>query len=108
MLKSCSVCGKPSDETRCAKHRRNPNASWSTNRDRQLQARFRREVLARDGHRCIWLLEDNTRCTATTDLRAHHRKPVRDFAPGDPDAYDPRWGLTLCQEHDRLMDPYAR
>lgn len=105
----CRKCGRVSDQTHCPKHRKKPDgrSSWSKERDRGLQARFRREVLARDGHQCTYV-EDGIRCVATFDLRACHVRPLRDFAPGDKAAYDPANGRTLCGPHDRLTDPYAR
>lgn len=108
-LKACTVCGAASDERRCPSHRRPSNASWSEGRDRSAQARFRREVLERDGHQCTYVdPATGARCRATTDLRACHLRPLRDFMPGDPSAYHRSNGTTRCGTHDRLTDRYAR
>lgn len=108
MRHSCSVCGKVSDQKKCPKHRGDSKKGpWSKNRDRAAQARFRREVLARDGHRCTFTIQGQ-RCTATKDLRACHIRPLRDLKAGDPLAYHVSNGRTLCATHDRLTDPYAR
>lgn len=82
----------------------------STTRNPASQARFRRLVLARDGHRCTWV--DQTtgeRCTATHDLRAcHYPRPLADFSLGDPAASATSAGVTMCATHDRATDAYAR
>jgi hypothetical protein len=70
-LRLCLVCGVLTTGSRCPRHA-------LPRRDRAAQARFRKAVLARDGHRCI-------RCGSTVRLEAHH------LANRD----DPR-GVTLC------------
>lgn len=110
MRYACQVCGAITEAKRCPEHQPTKRTgSWSPNRDRSAQARFRREVLARDGHRCTFLEDGRKRCDATTGLRAaHYPIPLRDFAPDDPAAYDPNAGVTLCAKHDRQLDPKAR
>lgn len=75
---------------------RSPAGHWSPARDRAAQARFRRQVLARDGNAC-------TVCGSTIDLRACHLIPLSQGG-----TYDPSNGITRCKTHDRLTDPYAR
>lgn len=105
---ACRVCGTPSDQRRCSQHRRAGNTSWAGNRDRKKQARFREEVLYRDGYRCTYE-DEGDRCPETEGLvAAHWPRPLADFTQGDPEAYNPRNGRTLCQEHDRLLDPRPR
>lgn len=107
-LKSC-YCGvviyEP-QQTRCAAHRAtslNPG-SRSPNRDKQAQARFRRAVLKRDGNQCTFIdPTTGARCHITVDLRACH---VISLAIGG--TYALANGRTLCAEHDRQTDPYAR
>lgn len=103
-MRSSCWCGRIEP---CPEHTRHRNAHWSTNRDRRLQARLRRALLVRAGGRCEWV-EDGRRCSATTDLRAAHRVPLRHFDAGDPRAYDIQNGRLLCREHDLLTDPLAR
>jgi 5-methylcytosine-specific restriction endonuclease McrA len=100
---TCTVCGKISDEQQCPDHvPRAPSDHWSRNRDRRAQQKFRVAVLLRDGHKC-------RRCGTTDDLRAAHWPvPLRAFPDDDPDAYNPRHGITLCGPCDRKLDPYAR
>lgn len=74
-------------------------ASWNGTRDRGAQARFRREVLKRDGNQCRALNDEGTRCPARSDLQAHHT------APG---SWDPADGVTLCRAHHRAVDKHAR
>ena len=71
--------------------------------NRRVQARFRRQVLDRDGWRCV-------RCGKASRLEAHHIIPVE--AGGE--AADPDNGLTLCigchlahhgNEQRHLSDP---
>lgn len=106
-LHSCLVCGRPSRQKHCPKHRRTGNTSWSGTRDRVAQARFRAAVLERDGNRCTYI-EAGVRCAETRDLRACHIKPLREFGVNDPRAYDPSNGATLCARHDKATDSYAR
>lgn len=75
----------------CEKHARPANATWSPNRDRQAQHRFRTAVLERDRYTC-------QRCGETRDLVAHH------VLPGD----DPSAGVTLCRPCHRIVDANAR
>jgi hypothetical protein len=112
LQKACLTCGasftpEEASQRRCPRHR--PQHSHrSPTRDRRKQAEFRQAVLDRDGHQCRWLDPDTgERCRATTDLRACHVIPLRDFDAGDPGAYDPENGLTYCGEHDRMTDRYA-
>ena len=72
------------------------NTSWSGNRDREAQRRFRATVLERDGHRC-------TACGATERLRACHVVPLA--AAG---SYETVNGITRCETCDRATDPHAR
>lgn len=113
MQKACLTCGAPftperAEDRRCDLHQ--PDHSHrSPNRDRRRQDRFRREVLARDGHRCTYVdPETQQRCEATSDLRACHVVPLAELSETDPMAYDPDNGVTRCAEHDKLTDPYAR
>lgn len=110
MQYACTVCGTPSNERRCPRHRRAPNAPWSHNRNRAAQARFRRDVLRNAGSRCQYVNPDtHERCEEIDDLRAaHHPIPLRDYVTGDPAAYDPANGRAFCLEHDRATDPHAR
>lgn len=81
----------------------------SPTRNRAAQQRFRDAVLARDGYRCTFVDANGQRCIAIDDLRAcHDPRPLADFAPGDPAAYDPVAGVTRCGRHDRMTDPNAR
>jgi hypothetical protein len=89
-LKTCAVHGCP-NLAPCETHSRPANASWSRDRDRQAQHRFRQAVLQRDGHRC-------RRCRNTGHLVAHHLRP----------GYDPADGVTLCQGCHRAIDANAR
>jgi hypothetical protein len=93
-LWACIVCGTPSPARRCPRHakdRNARNAPRSPNRDRTLQARFRRLVLARDGHAC-------TRCGSRHKLDAHHIRP----------GYDIDAGITLCNACHTEVDSHAR
>ena len=107
---ACTVCGAVSDQKQCPEHRRRGDTSWGGTRDRTKQAAFRRAVLARDGSQCVAVNEaTGERCPVTDGLRAaHYPTPLREFALDDPAAYDPSNGITLCAEHDKLIDPYAR
>lgn len=88
--------------SRCSLHARPANATWSPGRTSTDQSRFARAVKQRDGHQCT-AIENGVRCTATTNLRAHHVTPFR--ATG---SYDPNGGVTLCAKHDRQADQWAR
>jgi hypothetical protein len=92
-LFACSApgCGIPSPNRRCPRHTKPRNAPRSPNRDRTLQARFRRLVLARDGHAC-------TRCGSRHKLDAHHIRP----------GYDIDAGITLCNSCHVEVDSHAR
>ena len=92
MRKSCTVCGRISDEARCPRHRRPRNACWSRNRDGAAHARFARAVKKRDGC-CV-------HCGATENLQAHHKDGLT--------SYDPADGITLCSDCHRAVDPHAR
>jgi len=100
-LYTCPTCGKITNDLYCPTHKLDPNAHRSPNRDRTLQKRFRQAVLAKAGFRCEV-------CGSTEDLIAAHCKPLRDFAKGDPAAYDPANGRCLCEPCDLATDPYAR
>lgn len=100
-LYTCPTCGLITNEHYCDAHKADPNAHRSPNRDRSAQKRFREAVLARDQYRCQI-------CGSTADLIAAHTKPLRDFAIGDPAAYDPANGRCLCERCDVATDPYAR
>lgn len=101
MRYTCATCGVIGPERYCAEHKPNPNAHRSPNRDRGAQKQFRLDVLKRDRYQCV-------RCGASqVDLVAAHIKPLRDFAAGDPAAYDPENGRTLCEDCDVATDPYA-
>jgi 5-methylcytosine-specific restriction endonuclease McrA len=78
--------------TPCPVHPPRPaNAHWSPDRDSTQQARFRKQVLARDGGKC-------TRCGSTWKLVAHHIKP----------GYTPDCGTTLCGRCHGEVDKNAR
>lgn len=95
--RACLDCGTITDQPRCPIHRGN-HTGWTGNRDRTAQARFRRAVLQRDGNQCVYTTPDGERCTATTQLQAHHVRP----------GYTPDAGVTLCRVHHRAIDPKAR
>lgn len=102
---ACLDCGARSDQKRCELHR--PRHSHrSKHRDRGAQARFRKAVLERDGFTCVTPGCGHFDPTGRS-LRAAHRIPLRDFAPGDPAAYDPANGDTKCADCDRATDRYA-
>lgn len=68
---------------------------------REAQRRFHDAVLAAAGHRCQWILEDDTRCTATLALEAAHLDPYEvdgNFAAG----------AALCSVHHRAFDRRRR
>lgn len=95
-LKPCAEPGCPnlSDQPRCALHRRDPNRSWSTNRDHAAHKRFARAVKARAQGRCEV-------CGSTDGCQAHHRNGnVRDNRLEN--------GLFVCTEHHRELDSHAR
>lgn len=97
MTYACPKCGKRSRTRYCPAHTPAKRShAWSRNRDRSAQARFRKAVLERDGYRCVV-------CGSTTDLRAAHVRPLRDGG-----GYELSNGRTLCKEHDKASDPYAR
>lgn len=99
MRYACPKCGRTHDRKgRCDNCQRDPNAPWSKDRDRGVQARFRRAVLERDGHRCMAVVNGH-RCPATTKLQAHHTIPGVDRVDT---------GITLCAYHHREVDPHAR
>jgi hypothetical protein len=109
--KMCSRCKRlvlvgQSKNGRClpceAEHQRERNAarpSWSPNRNRSAQARFRREVLKAAGDRCQAMLPNGLRCPVTEPLYAHHRVKG---------SYDAAAGVALCNRHHRKVDPHAR
>lgn len=102
----CMECRElvPTGETRNhrRRHRGNQSQGWSA-RNRGDQKRYRRIVLARDGYRCTFILDSGLRCPVTDPLVAHHKVPLH--AGGD---FDPAGGVTLCEEHHREVDRYAR
>ena len=98
LLKACLDCGALSPNRRCPQHTRTNGTSWNGQRDRTAQARFRTQVLARDGGQCVYTTPNGDRCTATSDLQAHHIRP----------GYDLDAGVTLCRTHHRTVDPKAR
>jgi hypothetical protein len=75
----------------------NPRRSAPSRRTSPLppgwQTRIRPPVLERDGHRCTWIEEDGTRCTATDALEVDHI--------GDPNDHTPGNLRTLCRYHHR-------
>jgi hypothetical protein len=83
-------------------HRTNDNRGWSA-RNRSAQRRFRRSVLARDGHQCTFILGNGLRCPVTAPLVADHRLPLHRGG-----SFDPAGGVTLCEQHHREVDRYAR
>lgn len=100
-LYSCKVCGRPSrSRYGCPAHRRPParNGSWSRNRDRSAQRRFRRQLIERDGEKC-----STPGCPVTVGLRACHIVPLSEGG-----SYDPSNGVLRCRAHDRETDPHAR
>ncbi|MGB0094306.1 MAG: hypothetical protein WBP81_17475 [Solirubrobacteraceae bacterium] len=108
--KTCNTCGAVIyDDPRsphCANHRKTPlnPGSWSPNRDKGDQAKFRRAILARDGHQCTWIDQvTGVRCPMRSDLRACHLVPLH---AGGTHALSN--GATLCGVHDRMTDEYAR
>ena len=82
-------------------HRTNQNRGWSA-RNRSDQRRFRNAVLTRDGQRCTYRV-DGVRCEATEQLVAHHKVPLHKGG-----SFDPAAGVTLCEQHHREVDNYAR
>jgi predicted restriction endonuclease len=90
----CPQCQREKDERRRALG----TTGWGDGRDRSAQAKFRREVIALYGMRC-GAIHNGVRCTATTDLQAHHTQPGNN---------DPTTGVMLCREHHRIVDKHAR
>jgi hypothetical protein len=82
-------------------HRGNMSRGWSA-RNRSEQRRFRNAVLKRDGYRCT-LVVDGLRCEATEQLVAHHNLPLHKGG-----SFEPAGGVTLCEQHHRDVDSYAR
>jgi hypothetical protein len=74
----------------CPTHGRDPNASWSPDRDYHAQERFRREVLTRSFGHC-------ERCGVLA-TQAHHIKP----------GYTADCGIALCDECHQAVDDKAR
>lgn len=103
-MKACTVCGAISQEARCPLHRRDANASWSKDRNRGAQDRFRKRILRLAGFRCQAMI-DGFRCdiTGAKNLEAHHT------VPGDDNQ-----GAALCRPepfghgHHKLFDSHAR
>lgn len=93
MLRPCLECGNLSHASRCPTHSMQGNTSWNSQRDRATQAAFRRRVLEAADHQCQ-AVEDGQRCTATTELQAHH--------------IDEHTGVALCRPHHRAIDSHAR
>jgi hypothetical protein len=81
--KLCSRCNRPVPvgksknglclpcETEHQRERHANRPSWSPNRNRSAQARFRREVLRAAGYRCQAMLHSGLRCPITEPLYAH-------------------------------------
>jgi hypothetical protein len=86
------VCSKPGCPhlAPCPDHARDPNASWSTDRDYGAQTRFRKLVFARAFGHC-------ERCGARATV-AHHVRP----------GYEPECGLALCDDCHTEIDNKAR
>jgi hypothetical protein len=66
------------------------------------QATSRRAVLERAGGRCE-AASYGVRCTATLDLQAHHRTPLRESR-----STDPAGGVALCRRHHALVEAARR
>lgn len=101
----CLGCGRRiARGPRCGREQCKLPSKWG-NRDRTAQARFRRQVLAKDGCRCTYILPNGTRCPVTDPklLEVHHLDPGND---------NPALGKTLCSSkafgHHRAVDPHAR
>jgi hypothetical protein len=58
----------------------------------------RRQVIARDGHRCTFVSDDGQRCTARAFLQFHHRTA---WAKGGVDTAQNL--SVLCRAHNRLV-----
>lgn len=58
---------------------------------------FRLAVLKRAGYRCEYGKGAGSRCTATSDLEAHHRVDLVAGGSNDPK----RNGIALCRVHHR-------
>jgi hypothetical protein len=91
----CPDCRREQDRQRAQV----PNAvGWpGAPRNRALQAKFRRQVLAAAGHQCQ-AIENGTRCPVTEPLVAHHL--IRG-------SWDPQDGAALCPHHHRTIDRHA-
>jgi predicted restriction endonuclease len=98
----CGELLRLSGPSRCPTHRRDQRKSWSWDRNHAAHKRFARAVKKRDGYRCTFV-EDGVRCSATTDLVAHHLVPLA-AQGGD----DPANGVTVCRAHHRQVDRHAR
>lgn len=105
-FKRCMACGElvrlEDWQPHRNSHRTNQNRGWSA-RNRGDQKRYRRIVLARDGHRCTFVLANGLRCGVTDPLVAHHKVPLHKGGN-----FDPAGGVTLCDQHHREVDSYAR
>ena len=67
---------------------------WENSRPTHVPASVRAACLERDGHRCVAMLSDDTRCPATENLQAAHLKR---WTPGERTTVaDVR---TLCHWH---------
>jgi predicted restriction endonuclease len=101
---ACPACGAITSQRHCPAHAPDPNAHRSPNRDRAKQARFRKQVLTRAGHRCQYI-EGVARCPVHggRNLRACHIVPLSEGG-----SYQPTNGRALCRAHDMETDPYAR
>ena len=89
----------PQCETDHQRARDSARGSWSPNRNRSAQARFRRQVLQAAGFRCQRILDNGYRCPVTEPLFAHHNVKG---------SYDPADGVALCRTHHREVDRHAR
>lgn len=71
--------------------------TWTTPGSRRLPPDWKKRVKAtreRDGHRCVAILTNGTRCPATTNLECDHI--------GDPDDHSLDNLRTLCVDHHRI------
>lgn len=89
MKYACLVCGRVSDERRCAEH-----ALRGRPRGRPWQ-RIREQILMRDGWQCTFIDEDGDRCDETTRLHVDHVMPIAAGGSDEP------WNLAvLCERHN--------